>query len=101
MDIRELVKLFRTGSIGISKPGLTITDKVTSCYTLDNEDKTYVVIKFSNGQAVVDPKNIVSDPNIYYEWRYNILDSNNEILCSIVKLKKEWWYDKNSYKSDR
>lgn len=89
MDIRELVKLFRTGTIAISKPGLTITDKVTSCYTLDYEDKTYIVIKFSNGQAVVDLKNIVSDSNIYYEWRYNILDSNNEILCSIVGLRGE------------
>lgn len=89
MNIKELVKLFRTGTMAISKTGLTITDKVTSCYTLDNEDKTYIVIKFSKGYAIVEPKDIVNDPNIYYEWRYNILDSNNEILCSIVKLKKE------------
>ena len=90
MNIKELVKLFRTGTMAISKTGLTVTDKVTACYTLDDEGKTYIIIKFSNGHVIANPGDIVSDDsNIYFKWKYNILDSNKEILCSIVKLKKE------------
>lgn len=86
----ELTKLFREGMIIITASGVTIKDKITGCYTFEDDGKTYIIVKFSNGHVIANPGDIVSDDsNIYFKWKYNILDSNKEILCSIVKLKKE------------
>ena len=44
----ELTKLFREGTMVIIDSGISIKDKVTSCYTLKNGEETYIYINFSS-----------------------------------------------------
>lgn len=90
----ELTKLFREGTMTITTTGININDKVISCYTLDNDKEKYIVVKFSNGHVVAPVKNIQEidtkeHPYNPFEWQYDLFNSDNEFLCSIIKYKEE------------
>ena len=54
----DLTKLFREGIVVIIDSGISIKDKVTSCYTLEEAKETYIVINFSTGHIITSIENI-------------------------------------------
>lgn len=92
MDTRDLTKLLRTGLVSITTTGITINDEVRACYTVVSEKGTYIVIKFSNGHVVAPVENIKKvdvEERSYnlFDWQYDIFNSDNEFLCSIIKVR--------------
>lgn len=91
MKKEELTKLFREGMIIITASGVTIKDKITGCYTFEDDGKTYIIVKFSNGHVVADIKNVKKINEMastLCEWQYDLLNFDGP-RCSVIKLKED------------
>ena len=94
MKKENLTKLFREGIMAIVDSGIVIKDKVTSCYTLEKDEETYIVVNFSTGHIMVSIENVkeVDTSDILfnpYEWQYDLLNYEGKPVCSIIKLKED------------
>lgn len=88
----DLTKLFRQGIVIITAPGMTIKDKIKTCYTIKDNERTYITIKFSNGHiiaAIDNIKKVDEMVSTLCQWQYDLFNSNKELECSVVKLKED------------
>ena len=88
----DLTKLFREGIVVIIDSGISIKDKVTSCYTLEEAKETYIVINFSTGHiiaAIDNIKKVDEMVSTLCQWQYDLFRSNGEKICSIIKLEED------------